>query len=63
MGTASGTNTAKVSEFAEPINMIYGRSNSDRASYGNAARSEDIHPIRYLWKHAKFHPMEFFDLV
>jgi len=63
MATASGTNTTKVSEFAEPISVIYGRSNSDRASYGNAARSEDIHLIRYLWKHAKSHPREFFDLV
>lgn len=63
MATAAGRKTHSVSEFAEPISVIYGRSNSDRATYGSAARKEDIHLIRYLLRHATGNPREFPELV
>lgn len=58
MATAAGSDTTTVSEFAEPVSVIYGRSNSDRANYGKAARAEDIHLMRYLWKRAQSRPSE-----
>lgn len=58
MATASGYNTQFVTEFAEPISIIYGRSNSDRATYGSAARAEDIHLLRYLAKYVKSKPRQ-----
>ena len=62
MATAAGSDTTTVSEFAEPVSVIYGRSNSDRANYGKAARAEDIHLMRYLWKRTLSHPYEIIDL-
>ena len=55
MATAAALNTRFVEEFPEPISIIYGRPNSDRASYGRAARREDwhllIHLLGYLFRH------------
>ena len=39
-----------VAEFREPVSIIYGRANSDRASYGRAARWEDLHLLGLLTK-------------
>jgi hypothetical protein len=58
MATALGRGTICVSEFASPISVIYGRSNSDRANYGSVARHEDIHLIRYLLRYAAAHPSD-----
>lgn len=32
-----------VREFIEPLSIIYGRENSDRAAYGSKSRIEDVH--------------------
>lgn len=58
MATAAGINTRFVKEFAKPVSVIYGRSNSDRATYGSAARAEDIHLVRYLVKYVKSKPSQ-----
>lgn len=58
MATAAGSDTTTVSEFAEPVSVIYGRSNSDRANYGKAARAEDIHLLRYLARHVRSNPSQ-----
>ena len=36
--------------------VIYGRPNSDRASYGNAARSEDVHLVAWLAQYGAHQP-------
>ncbi len=56
MAIAAATANAYVEEFLEPVSIIYGRSNSDRASYGKAARSEDMHLIGWLARHSVAHP-------
>jgi hypothetical protein len=43
MATAAATCNKYVAEFPTPVSIIYGRSNSDRASYGAAARNQDLH--------------------
>lgn len=43
MAIAADIRTRYVEEFSSPVALIYGRPNSDRASYGVAARSEDLH--------------------
>ena len=43
MAVACAPGTTYVEEFSEPVSIIYGRSNSDRANYGSAARTEDVH--------------------
>lgn len=63
MATAAGINTKYVTELLEPISVIYGRSNSDRASYGAAARIEDIHLLRYLAKYARANPTQITNLL
>ena len=50
MAIAAQPCTRTVAEFAEPISIIYGRSDSDRASYGRAARWEDLHLLGLLAK-------------
>lgn len=52
---ATGANEA-VEEFAEPISIIYGRPNSDRASYGAAARREDVHLLGWLARYGLHRP-------
>jgi len=54
--TAATLNNSTVEEFAEPISIIYGRPNSDRASYGNAARSEDVHLVAWLARYVGHKP-------
>ena len=56
MAVASAPPTTFVEEFAEPVSIIYGRSNSDRASYGKAARKEDVHLARWLAQYVRRHP-------
>jgi len=56
MATAATLNNTTVEEFAEPISIIYGRPNSDRASYGNAARSEDVHLVAWLAQYGAHQP-------
>jgi len=63
MATAAGTGTEFVEEFSQPISVIYGRSNSDRASYGNAARAEDIHLLTWLARWVSHHPRRARDFV
>ena len=56
MATAATPNNTTVEEFAEPISIIYGRPNSDRASYGSAARSEDVHLMAWLAQYGAHQP-------
>ena len=63
MATAAGTGTKFVQELPHPISVIYGRSNSDRASYGNAARKEDWHLIRWLLRYAKANPTQWGNVI
>ncbi len=43
MATAAAAPNDFIEEFPAPISIIYGRPNSDRASYGKQARKEDFH--------------------
>ena len=63
MATALGCKTHYVEELAEPISVIYGRSNSDRATYGKAARKEDIHLMAWIARYATRHPKAISDLL
>ena len=56
MAIASAPGITAVEEFAEPVSIIYGRSDSDRASYGRAARREDAHLAAWLLRHSASHP-------
>ena len=56
MATASATNNVTVAEFAEPVVIIYGRSDSDRSNYAATARKEDLHLIIWLTKYELRHP-------
>lgn len=56
MAVAASTSTTHVQEFDEPVSIIYGRSNSDRASYGKAARQEDVHLMAWLTRYCTRHP-------
>lgn len=56
MATAAGPRTHHVEEFAEPISIIYGRPDSDRASYGRLARREDWHLLAHLVGYLVRHP-------
>jgi len=48
-----------VAEFVEPVTIIYGRPNSDRAAYGKGARVEDLHLFYRLGRYALQHPQSF----
>lgn len=56
MAVASASCNSHVEEFPEPISIIYGRSNSDRASYGSAARAEDLHLVAWLARYGAANP-------
>ena len=58
MAVAAATCNRTVAEFPEPISIIYGRSNSDRASYGRSARKEDLHLAAWLTRYVGSHPTE-----
>lgn len=63
MAIAASRTTRYVAEFPEPVSIIYGRANSDRASYGKAARQEDIHLIAWLTRYAAANPRAAADLA
>ncbi|MHB1211546.1 MAG: hypothetical protein ACYC0W_04695, partial [Candidatus Nanopelagicales bacterium] len=52
MATAAAPPNTHVAEFATPVSIVYGRPNSDRASYGKAARREDVHLAAWLIRQA-----------
>ena len=56
MAVASSPGIEFIEEFVEPVSIIYGRSNSDRASYGKAARKEDTHLALRMLRYATRHP-------
>ncbi len=56
MATAAAPTNAFVEEFSEPVSIIYGRSNSDRANYAKTARKEDLHLAAWLGAYALAHP-------
>ena len=55
MAITSATCSRTVAEFAEPVSIIYGRSNSDRAAYGKRARKEDMHLATWLARYSLHH--------
>jgi hypothetical protein len=61
MAIASAPPNTHVEELPEPVTIIYGRSNSDRANYGKAARREDAHLGVWLMRYAGSHPTEWAD--
>jgi len=63
MAVASATCNTQVAEFPEPISIIYGRPNSDRASYGSSARKEDKHLVLWLARFAVAHPSSIPSLI
>ena len=63
MATAAGIRTKFVQELPHPISVIYGRSNSDRADYGNAARKEALHLIRGLLRYKYSHLTQWGNVV
>ena len=56
MVTALATVNDFVAEFQSPVSVIYGRPNSDRASYGAAARSEDRHLALWAARYCRASP-------
>jgi hypothetical protein len=56
MATALGSNSVYAEELNEPVSIIYGRSDSDRASYGRSARKEDIHLMAWMVRYSTKHP-------
>jgi hypothetical protein len=56
MAMAAAPSNTYVVELPEPIVIIYGRPNSDRANYANTARREDIHLIAWLLQYSLRHP-------
>lgn len=56
MAIASAPGVTAVEEFTEPVSIIYGRANSDRASYGSAARREDAHLAAWLLRYSASKP-------
>ena len=56
MAVASATCNKYVNEFPDPVSIIYGRPNSDRASYGKLARKEDHHLLLWLVRYGIVHP-------
>lgn len=63
MAIAAATCNTHVEEFPEPISIIYGRPNSDRASYGAAARKEDKHLLAWLARYGVAHPLSIPSLI
>jgi len=56
MATALASSNNFVAEFDSPVSVIYGRSDSDRASYGAAARSEDRHLALWAARYCRRSP-------
>ena len=57
MAVAATPHNRRVEEFPTPVSIIYGRPNSDRASYGAAARTEDRHLLAWISLYAFRHPL------
>jgi len=58
MAAASAPGIDWIEEFPEPVSIIYGRSDSDRASYDKAARREDAHLAQWLFRRSLRNPRE-----
>lgn len=56
MAAAATSPNRDVAELPEPIVIIYGRPNSDRAAYGDAARREDVHLLGWLGRYVAHRP-------
>lgn len=56
LAAAASRGSRNVAEFSEPVSIIYGRSDSDRASYGSAARTEDVHLAVWLLRYGAWNP-------
>jgi len=52
MAVAASGSSMYAGEFTEPLSIIYGRPDSDRATYGSLARREDLHLLALLTRHA-----------
>lgn len=63
MAIAASSTTTHVEELAQPVSIIYGRSNSDRANYGKQARQEDLHLLAWLVRYTAKHPEAAKDLA
>ena len=63
MAIAACRTITHVQEFPHPVSIIYGRPNSDRASYGKQARREDMHLLAWLSKYCAHHPRSFSTLA
>lgn len=63
MAIASAPGNRFVEEFTEPVSIIYGRSDSDRASYGKEARREDVHLVLWLARYSLRNPSAIPSLV
>lgn len=57
LATSVQPTTRMVSELPEPITIIYGRSDSDRASYGSSARQEDVDLLRRVMRSSRVAPL------
>ena len=56
MATAAATCNDFVAEFPTPVSIIYGRSDSDRANYGAAARQQDLNLMLTLLRRSRITP-------
>ncbi len=56
LAAAASRGIHNVAEFSEPVSIIYGRADSDRASYGSAARTEDVHLAVWLLRYGAWNP-------
>lgn len=63
MATALAPPNIAIAEFAEPVSIIYGRPNSDRASYGRSARKQDIHLLLWMLRHHARDPKDWGDMM
>jgi hypothetical protein len=53
MATALTSGNEFVAEFDQTVSVIYGRPDSDRASYGAAARSQDLHLAAWVARYSR----------
>ena len=63
MAVAASGSTTHVAEFNVPVSTIYGRSDSDRATYGKQARKEDLHLMGWLARYTVTRPSQWASLV
>lgn len=53
MATAIAAEKLMVAQFAKPITVVYGRSDSDRSNYGRSAYKEDAHLLLLMIERTK----------